>query len=140
MKNQEKYVLKSLIVCDDVRSEASGKDIIIGVYNDSIVFKAFPALLPKLSFRIMLIANTKIRDLIFLVEGDNGQEFFRAEIKIEDIATGKPAVFNMGMSPARFDGPNIYPMFLEVDGERKKIGEFDVRTPVDDEEKDRFRK
>lgn len=41
----------SCIVCDDVRREISGKDILIGVYTADIVLSSYPATIP-LSFWI----------------------------------------------------------------------------------------
>jgi hypothetical protein len=37
--------VKYAIVCDDIRTEDNGKDIIIGVYNDKILVRSFPAAL-----------------------------------------------------------------------------------------------
>ena len=34
---------KNVIICDDVRTENSGKDIIIGVYAENIIVPKFPA-------------------------------------------------------------------------------------------------
>lgn len=41
------------LVCDDIREEVGGKASLMGVYND-IVFQGLPAVLPKLSFAIIL--------------------------------------------------------------------------------------
>jgi hypothetical protein len=46
------YKITSLIICDDIRREASGKEILIGVYSKDIIVKDIPTRLPQLSFRI----------------------------------------------------------------------------------------
>ena len=38
------------VVCDDLRTEQSGKLIIIGVYTEDVVVPRFPAVLPRLTF------------------------------------------------------------------------------------------
>ena len=42
------------ILCDDVRTETGNKFSLMGIYGRSILFKKFPALLPKLCLCIMI--------------------------------------------------------------------------------------
>lgn len=43
-----------IILCDDVRTETGNKFSLMGVYHRNMVFKDFPAALPKLCFCIMI--------------------------------------------------------------------------------------
>jgi hypothetical protein len=45
--------LLSAIVCDDIRTELNGKDIIIGCYNNVILLSKVPANLTSLNFRFL---------------------------------------------------------------------------------------
>jgi len=44
--------IRSVILCDDVRQEVTGKEILIGVYNDSMIFPSLPGSLKQLILRI----------------------------------------------------------------------------------------
>ncbi|MBF0560727.1 MAG: hypothetical protein HQL37_01675 [Alphaproteobacteria bacterium] len=43
MTGQENILLVQTLLCDDVRREITGKDIIIGTYGDLILLETFPA-------------------------------------------------------------------------------------------------
>lgn len=56
------YEVTSSIVCEDVRIEGNGKEILIGVYNETIIVGAMPYAFPKLCFRFT--ARVKKPDLL----------------------------------------------------------------------------
>jgi hypothetical protein len=64
------------LVCDDVRREDNGKDIIIGVYSDTLVIPAFPATL-QLTFWLQFYANeiTENTSVNFRLIGDDDIKF-----------------------------------------------------------------
>lgn len=41
-----KFTVNSVVICDDVRKEVNGKDILIGVYGGSIIVQSLPVNLP----------------------------------------------------------------------------------------------
>lgn len=40
------FEFSAALICDDIRKEVSGKDILIGVYSSDIVLGSFPATIP----------------------------------------------------------------------------------------------
>jgi hypothetical protein len=67
---------RTALVCDDVRREDNGKDIIIGVYSDTIVVASFPAPL-QLAFWLQFSANDLTENLpvSFRLIGDEDVKF-----------------------------------------------------------------
>lgn len=57
----------AVIVCDDVRREQTGKDILIGVYSGSIVITTFPFQLPLALWIEFLPNETGAQELFFRV-------------------------------------------------------------------------
>ena len=68
--------INSVIICDDIRTEVSGKLILIGIYSDYIVVPNFPLAL-RLSFRF----SGKRGDVDSLV--------FEVEAYLKDTKTGE---------------------------------------------------
>jgi hypothetical protein len=52
----EEATILAVVVCDDVRRENNGKEIIIGVYGSDIVVQSYPALLSP-TFWVQFIPN-----------------------------------------------------------------------------------
>lgn len=83
MSSKPKLDLKQVVVCDDIRREDNGKEILIGVYGSSIIVSKFPASL-ALSFWLQFEPNeTGSTSLEFRLVGPEDLEFAQAETKIE---------------------------------------------------------
>jgi hypothetical protein len=68
-------VAEVVLLCDDVRREFSGKDIIIGVYSDEITVMSLPATLVFcLYIRARFPEKNKNYEIEFRVLGDTGQQ------------------------------------------------------------------
>src|SRR4051794_10219322 len=52
--SKKNFKIRSVILCDDVRQEVSGKEILIGVYNDVLIFGKMPSALTRLVCRVSL--------------------------------------------------------------------------------------
>jgi hypothetical protein len=48
--------IRSAVICEQIRKEVNGKDILIGVYSADLIVASFPAIVP-LSFWLMLFAD-----------------------------------------------------------------------------------
>jgi hypothetical protein len=51
------YQVRSVIVCDDVRREGNGKELLIGVYPSAITLPAIPTVMPALCVRMEVVAK-----------------------------------------------------------------------------------
>ena len=88
----------SLLLCDDVRKEASGKDILIGVYSGSIDVTAYPAMFPLMlwiEFEPEKLGDSPIRVQIDTPSG-NPPIKFSAEMEVVIVET---SVLIMGPLP-----------------------------------------
>jgi len=132
------YAVKSLIICDGVRRETNGKQILIGIYVDEIIFGTFPAQMPQLMFRVAVdINNEKYEKVSFLVRNADETEKSvlidaTGDAKITDLEMN--AVFVFGLRGVRFPKPGKFLVEFGLDGPRKKISEFVVRPPKNPKE------
>jgi hypothetical protein len=77
------------MICDDVRREDNGKEIIIGVYSGSIIAETFPIFLP--TFAIRFVIKVPISQPLTLegsVVGPNGVDIvkFQGDLKTVKIS------------------------------------------------------
>jgi hypothetical protein len=87
-------------ICDDIRSEQNGKDLLIGCYNNVMVVPEVPMVLPMLHFRL-LYDDVSIgkHPLKFVFLSPTGSRVFGAEIVIDTEAGGEPFAVKLGGSP-----------------------------------------
>ena len=132
------YKVKSIIICDDVRTENSGKEILIGVYNDVIVFPRLPAGIIKLFIRVALdvIPLQSFTFNILIVDPD-GKTIGEHERKAEAPDVDTPVLIGLVLAGLRFEKEGIYKIRLRIDGSKlEEIGSFAVRTPRNEQEKE----
>jgi hypothetical protein len=67
------YEINSVILCDDIRREDNGKDMLIGVYNGVIAVEKIPAFLPSFALRFVMklarAGNIKLEAAIVQPDG-----------------------------------------------------------------------
>jgi hypothetical protein len=63
MKNTQGFVVDSVLVCDDIRREDTGKAILIGVYVGDIILLRAPAVIPVSVFVTGSATRDYLRDL-----------------------------------------------------------------------------
>lgn len=122
------YQVTSLLICEEIRFEANGKQMLIGVYNGTILVNSFPTVMPHFSIRI----GMKVNKLTFkdahvrvidparrtIINGTSTPKFE----SIEDEAS-----ISTSLSPFIFEIPGEYVVQLGMDGPPRKIGSFKVR-------------
>lgn len=110
MKPKVRYV----IVCEDVRQENNGKEILIGVYGDSIRLSRTPTTMRSLAFKIIIdgIGRDKIPfNFVFETPSKSKLIEFKEELAVED--PSRPGRLTLG-----FEGVQLY----ETGEYRIKIG------------------
>ena len=94
------FTLRSMIICDDLRREDNGKDIIIGVYNDDLVFGSFPGAVSALFFRVAFVTPlTGEQEFTFLItsaDNKNLVDIKNGKFKPHD-RPGRQTVLNIGV-------------------------------------------
>ena len=125
------WTLNSMILCDDVRQEVSGKETLVGVYSSTIVVAAIPASLKSLFFRISVtISDATMNQVRFSVTGPDGN-------KVSELSGSPPPFKSNGEASLVFEHS---PMNLPFSGRYKvelalgggpavEVGTFEVRLP-----------
>jgi len=138
---KRRHKVVSVIVCDDIRREMSGKEILIGVYNNVAISGIFPIVFPQLFFRI----TAELLD-------PNSKTF---TFQIEQESTGTAVMNVTGNVPVKEDDDTSYlfgaslqgfvanqPMTLlirlGIDGDPDTVGKFLIRHPISDGERQRL--
>lgn len=111
--------ISSVIICDDVRKEVSGKDILIGVFSGGISVPAYPAVLRTALWIEIEPQHVGVINCELKIETPSGNPPFEMGFDLEVIEVGT-AVFVM----------NGIPLALEKDGHvvvTAKLGDGDWR-------------
>lgn len=139
------------VFCDDIRQEATGKFIFIGVYQGTMFINAdFPQTLPKLSFSLHVVMKNELAKppikLRIFVPGDEENSSVEAEVgETEEGGFHKAAtenskamgipvedhihtVFFANMSFENFviKQPGRIRVRIDIDGKRYKLGSLNV--------------
>jgi hypothetical protein len=134
-----KEQVRSVLICDDVRKEASGKDIAIGIYNGLILFNEFPGSLPTFAIRIEFVPQrTDYESLNLGITSPNGEPLIVATGKLAGVERYIPVAINFIQSPMAFEVPGIYRIFMEIDGQRSEVSKFHVQRWGDESYKPAF--
>jgi len=138
---KRRHKVVSVIVCDDIRRETSGKEILIGVYNNVAISGIFPIVFPQLFFRVAAeVVDPHPKTFTF---------------QIEQESTGATVMNVTGNIPAKEDDDTSYlfgvslqgfvanqPMTLlirlGIDGDPDTVGKFVIRHPISDGERQRI--
>ena len=92
MALQEKYI----VLCDEVRQENNGKYILIGVYAPDIALTQLPAVLPVLTF--------------FVVMTDDRPDQHQLRLSLQHLETGQVIAQGMGSFQAQRPGLVAIPL------------------------------
>ena len=67
--------MHSVLILDEIRLEATGKSILIGVYDDGIIVPMFPVAVPKLTVRVHFTLLEAAETFTLRITGDGGSVF-----------------------------------------------------------------
>jgi hypothetical protein len=134
------YDVVSALVCDDIREERSGKEILIGVYNSAIIFNQFPARWPRLTFRVGLkLRRADFKRVRAKIIDKHGKQLFSMDQPVEPpppalINSDDEAIIAFTVNNLTFPEPSRYTVSLAFDSEPEPVFHFQVRGPASDEE------
>jgi len=136
------YTVRSVILCDDIREEKSGKEILIGVYTSSIIFGQFPAKMPKLIFRIALsIERADFKRVKAKIVDQDGKQLFSMDQPVGGLppaASDEQILIGFAGTNLTFQEPAKYRLLFALDDEPEEIARFSVRGPNTDAEASRL--
>ena len=100
IKTASVYEIKTALICDGVRKEISGQDIIIGVYSDEIAVPQLPSLLALTLYLRVKFKRSEQSNIGFRVRGESGNQIIpdvQFQIMPQDI--GRITTVVMGPLP-----------------------------------------
>jgi hypothetical protein len=117
------------IVCDDVRIENNGKEILIGVYNGTVIVDSVPTLLPTFGIRI-LVKPTEIREYNIngAIIGPSGLAAAQFSGKMNVLTTKFLATFSLRISPLFINELGDYQVKIGIDAPIEGVYTFNVIT------------
>lgn len=118
-----------VIFCDDVRPEASGKMLYIGVYGGELIAPAFPLLLPKLAVVAYYAfpfgdqpdgGTSKAQSISLMLDGEELLELAQfgeaaTPPPVEEGSRGHLMTFMMGMAPFQLPRPGRLRVMIKRD-------------------------
>jgi hypothetical protein len=132
-----KYEIDSIIICDDIRVEVSGKQILIGVYADVLLFPQLPTQISKLVFRIQVSPiEANLSNLKFIIRSPSNDVVANVDGVLPKYNVAEPVLITMGVVGLAV-GPGTYTVELGLDQEPETIHHFLVSLPRNEEEKQR---
>jgi len=141
-RKKKRYEIASVLVCDDVRQERNGKEIIIGLYNEAIILSSFPGQLQSLAFRIAL--RPLISDIEKFTVSVRKKSTKESVINLNaditaPLSVGEPNIISFAVANPKFTEPGQFEILFAADDEKPSVvSTFEVRGPKTDEERGRF--
>jgi hypothetical protein len=131
MRN-DRYKLAYVLMCDDVRQEINGKEILIGVYNDVMLLNSFPAIFAKLIFRVV-IRKTKEKSTLntftMRLTSPDSKTLVDYSSSVEQVKQSETLViFNIALQGVAIAAPGRYTLFFGIDEKPREVWSFEART------------
>jgi Family of unknown function (DUF6941) len=120
--------IRSVIICDDIRREDNGKELLIGVYSGVIIAPRLPAVLRQMACRIEYEWNGSLTHSFKLaVTTADDKTIVEATGDAALSNPADPAGLSISLGPIHFDAPAKFKIKFGIDGPARQIGWFAVR-------------
>ncbi|BBK38961.1 hypothetical protein STAQ_40390 [Allostella sp. ATCC 35155] len=133
MRAPSRIKVRSLIVCEDIRREDNGKELLLGVFSGIIAAPKLPLKLPRMGFRIE--AQIKAGDMSgpteVLVFGPDRKQIIKIDGEFPASPTlrpGEPFSFSFTIGPVTFEKEGWYVVRWKMAGEEYRAGDFAIST------------
>lgn len=128
--SRKRWKPKYVIVCDEVRFENNGKEIILGVYSDGVIVPSVPISLKVMTFRIVVDVDGRAFETVsFELRGTEGN--VGAHISGDAPATlvgQKEGKFLFELPGITLQSEGTKTIWFSLDSNLEQVGEFDVRV------------
>jgi hypothetical protein len=127
--------VRSVIICDDVRREDNGKEILIGVYNDKIVIdRQPPFLLPTLCVRFVMKIDSGEHKIDLSITGPDRNEIVKLTTNINVPTAEYLTAVSFRLTPFAITSLGNYHINLELGESQIGAHSFEVITKEQMEE------
>jgi hypothetical protein len=135
-----RFNIRSVLICDDVRREANGKEILIGLYNDSLLFQTLPSQMRQCVIRVAVdILDKSAKEATIYIKDPNDAQMWEYITPLDQIIQEDHPVIGFILQGLSFYVPGLYSIEFKLDNDGpQKISDFYVRLPQTEEEKKRL--
>ncbi len=124
------YQLLHTLICDDIRREDNGKEILIGMLNSTIILDRVPAILATFGVRFLIESNkTNFEGVTLKIVDPNGEDIVIATSTFSFLTAEFPGSFFYKISPMPIQHYGRYGIWLGLDEEPVIVSSFDVAPP-----------
>jgi hypothetical protein len=117
------------MICDDVRREDNGKEIIIGVYTGAVLIESVPSILPV--FCVRFIIRVPMRTDVILdgsINGPDGHEIVKLRGNIKIDRPDPRASFSFRIAPLIFTTFGGHEIKAGIGAKPRTVYKFNVMT------------
>lgn len=127
---REAFRCRNVLICDEIREEVGGKQLIIGAYSGVILIPFLPFFAPKITVRFEIkVAKAHYDHAECTVLRPNGSIFYHDartfDLRYPEFST--TIVFVLG--GLTFEHTGDYTMLLAMDSAPMAVGDFSIVTP-----------
>jgi hypothetical protein len=123
------YDLVSFLICDEGVILENGKELLVGVYNDEIIFGQLPARMPNICFRISVrLKRVDLNSAFFVVNDPNGMQIIKSSYLVQHPTTKEQTIFLMNTRRPQFLVPGKYITAFGINEDPEQVGWFNVRA------------
>jgi hypothetical protein len=129
----ELYMVRSVIICDDIRREDNGKEILIGVYAGSIIFRSVPVRLATFGIRLEVLGSkARYNETGLQVIAPSGEVLYQTMVEIDVADASLPASVPFKVQGAIFKEVGEYKIMFRLEGDFQQVYTFIVKTVAAD--------
>jgi hypothetical protein len=123
-----KFKIRSVNICDDVRTEQNGKSILIGVYNGVITYPKIPVKIHRLFVRVEYVGDLPLEhEILTRIKASGKKEKIEIRGTVKTDRSGEPIAISVPFGPIEFDEEHEFDIYFGVDDSVRKISTFSVR-------------
>ena len=124
--------IRSVLLCDDVRFEVTGKEIVIGLYAGGLFVPQFPTAPTRFIIRVeCFFAGKVVSSLQLRFDTPSGRRLFEGEKHIQFFDWNAPGSVLFSTDDIVFDEPGDHPISTRIlGGEWEQATVIIVKAPI----------
>lgn len=134
------FKFRNFVLCEDARREISGKEILIGVYDDNVIIGSVPAILDRLFFRVAIDCDPLYRGKfsMSLRDPEGNQKFNFESVAAPPFADYQNRIFGVSVRGLQVLTVGHYDVYFGLDEPMRKVWSIAFREAANDAERERL--